>query len=452
MMTRTRLFPFCFVLFVSASAWATETYFEVLDNEANIVLGTMTALDQTQIIVDVQGKSQTIPLEKVVKIRNLAPSPYEGTPTASGGQPPALTTLKVQSANERRVAEQIQKSNEQAVKKMFPGSVIALELKDGSRLTASSFTIARSHAVCRLLEQQSDLSIPLNNISAARFAVRNLLEVVNPPADWLRLAVPNTEGDRLIVGNPGSFDVYAGILQDISGETISFSVDGEVLPVPRRRVFGLVLHGEPAPPAYTPLATLTLWTGTRGLISDMLLNENELTWQTTTGLTVTVPLDRVSEIDFGEKGVFYLFDFERVRNEFSLPFGRLDGEYGLNGASLGGSLGEIFGSAVGDSGSRCGESADCSGDSRTAIGYTIIGRMPIFLTTHFAEGIQQDHLVILLRKMPPLRRRGMIVLLRKTFHVNKCENSHNSPPSEGCRAAAGWSSPFKTTCPWHCTV
>jgi hypothetical protein len=30
-------------------------------------------------------------------------------------------------------------------------------------------------------------------------------------------------------------------------------------------------------------------------------------------------------------------------------------------------LGEIFGSAVGDSGTRCGESADCSGDSRTAI-------------------------------------------------------------------------------------
>ena len=52
----------------------------------------------------------------------------------------------------------------------------------------------------------------------------------------------------------------------------------------------------------------------------MQLQENELTWTTTTGLTVTVPLNMVSEIDFGDKGVASLFDFERVRNEFSFPF------------------------------------------------------------------------------------------------------------------------------------
>jgi hypothetical protein len=172
-----------------------------------------------------------------------------------------------------------------------------------------------------LLDQQNDLTFPLHTLSAIRFTVRNLPDVFNPPADWLRLAVPNTAGDRLIVGNPGSFDVYAGILDSVSTETIAFNVDGEVLPVPRRRVFGLVLHNDSSSfESAPPFATLTLWTGTKGVISDISLNEDELTWKTSSGLTVTTPLNMISEIDFGEKKIAYLTDFEQTRNEFSLPF------------------------------------------------------------------------------------------------------------------------------------
>jgi len=207
------------------------------------------------------------------------------------------------------------------VRKTFPASVVVLELKDGSQLTASSFTVEKDQAVCRLVEQANDLSIPLNNISAVRFAARSLSEAVSPPTDWQQLAVPNAAGDRLIVGNPGAFDVYTGILGDISTETVAFTVDGDVLPVPRRRVYGLVLHNTAAPVASTsPIGMLTLWTGTRALISDIELNAQELTWKTSTDITVTVPLEIVSEIDFGEKGATYLIDLERARSEFSVPF------------------------------------------------------------------------------------------------------------------------------------
>ena len=322
-----RLYSFWFTLFaVSTLALATDTFFEVTDTEENSVFGTLTALDRIQVVIDVRDAVRTIPTEKISKIRNLAPNPYEGTATTADSsnrsQQSPLSAFLGRNAAERRFATEIEKklrTNEQTAKKTFPGSAVAIELKDGSRLTASSFTITNDEGVCRLLEQQHNLSLPLNDISALRFAVRSLHEVINPSADWLRVAVPNAEGDRLVVGNPDAFDVYSGILGNISTETISFTVDGEVLPVPRRRVFGLVLHGESAPIAGAPLATLTLWTGTRGVISDIELNANELTWQTTTGLTVTVPLEMVCEIDFGEQGSAYLTDFERVRNEFALP-------------------------------------------------------------------------------------------------------------------------------------
>ena len=324
-----RFSSFWLVLFlISTFTLAAETYFEIIDHEENSVFGTIAALDRTQIAADVQGTIQTIPLEKVINIRNLAPSPYEGaSSTAAGSQilvQQSLPAAAGRGTNDRRLADALAKrlqSNEQALKKTFPGSVVVLELKDGSQLTASSFTVTKDQGVCRLLEQQNNLSIPLNHISAVQFTVRNLPEVNNPSADWLRLAVPNTEGDRLVVGNPGAFDVYTGILGDINAETISFTVDGEVLSVPRRRVFGLVLHGNSPPlTGAPPFATLTLWSGTQGRVSDIRLAENELTWQSGTGLTVTVPLDMVSEIDFGEKGMTYLIDFDRVRSDFSLPF------------------------------------------------------------------------------------------------------------------------------------
>jgi hypothetical protein len=210
-------------------------------------------------------------------------------------------------------------TNEQVVRKTFPANVITLELKDGSRLTATSFTVAKGQGVCRVLEQENDLTLPLDSIASVRLSVRNLPEVQKPPADWLRLAVPNAGGDRLIVGNPGSFDVYTGILGDVTAETISFTVDGEVLPVPRRKVFGLDLHAGTPAATKQPLAALSLWTGTRCMISDIQLKDNDLTWQTTTGLSFSMPLDMMNEIDFDEKGVAFLFDLEQVRSTFSLP-------------------------------------------------------------------------------------------------------------------------------------
>ena len=324
-----RLSSFWLVLFAASTfTGASETYFAVIDNEENSVFGTLTVLDRSQIVVNVQGTLQTIPVEKLVKIRNLAPNPYEGEVPAVGtqnaGQQSLTSALSGRGTHERKFAEELVKRlqmDEQAAKRTFPSSVVALELKDGSRLIASTFTVMQDQGICRMVEQQSDVSIPLRDISAVRLNTRSLSEVLNPPADWLRLAVPNTEGDRLVVGNPGSFDVYAGILGNVSAETISFTVDGEMLPIPRRRVFGLVLHGENTPVAsVSPLATLTLWTGTQGIISDIRLDESELTWHTTTGLTVTVPLNMVSEINFGESGIAYLTDFEQVRQEFALPF------------------------------------------------------------------------------------------------------------------------------------
>jgi len=320
-----RLFIFCFIL-LSHNASVAETYFEILDNAENSIFGTIADIDRTQIIVDVQGELQSIPFERIVKIRNLAPNPYEGGTSASSNQhqPPTRMTLVARSANEQKLAEflaRIQRADGQTEKKTFPGTVIAIELKDGSRITSTSFAIRKDVFEYRLAEHERYVNVPVEYLSSVRFTVRGLSEVLNPPEDWQRLAIPNAEGDRLVVGNPGAFDVYTGILGEVNHDNASFEVEGEVLPIPRRRIFGLVFHGESVPATQTPsFATLTLWGGTQGMISDIALKDGELTWTTSSGWSDKIPLNMVNEIDFGAKGIASLFDFERVRNEFSFPF------------------------------------------------------------------------------------------------------------------------------------
>ena|GEM_PF-3025156 len=334
----------CMLLYI-AGAYSTETatshldfaqpYFEVLDKDGQMFFGVITQLDNSQITVNMQGEQQILPIASIVKIRNLAPSPYQEISSGRDNLRRTQTPFRSRqsnisstaSRNEQRLINLravMQQSNAQMVKKTFPNEVMVLELKDGSRLTVSALRIAHTQAFFHLLEQQNELSLPLEDISAVRFVVRNLSEVFNPPDDWLRLSQSNTDGDRIVVGNPGSLDVYAGILGEVNDETVSFDINGEVLPVPRHRIFGLLLHDNIVSKETAPTAALTLWSGTRGMISDIRLENGDILWNTAPGLAVSVPLDSVSEIDFGEQGVVSLFDFERHRSEFSLPLGSID--------------------------------------------------------------------------------------------------------------------------------
>ena len=327
-----RICAVCFVFFAGATIYA-ETYFECLNNENTSLFGTITELNRNHVVFNGQDGQYTIPLGKVVKIRNLLPSPYGEAAVNNRPHSASRSPLAARRANERKLAEFLvsvqradAKGNEQFARKNFPGHVIVLDLKDGGSLTVSSLTISGGQAVVRLLEQSNNVSIPLHKLSSVRLTVRSLSDVFMPPEDWLRLSVPHTDGDRLVVGNPGAFDVYSGIFGDVDNDTVQFDVDGEVLPIPRRRVFGLVFHAvteggaSSMQPAVAPaLGTLTLWTGTQGIFSDIDMKDSELTWQTPSGVSFTTTLDMVNEIDFGQQGVGYLFDFERKRSEFTLP-------------------------------------------------------------------------------------------------------------------------------------
>lgn len=289
-------------------ATASEIPFEATDVDGGSFRCRIVSMNPDSLILsDPDGQQKPWPFNRLESLRNLQRNPY------SVPQGPRTETDPSETGTG------------------FPGSVIAITMADGSRLVATSLTAKGETARCRFLDQE-EWTFPLTSIDSVRFDVKAYVDLDAPPEDWSQLTVrAERAGDRLIVGKPGSLDGYDGIVIEIGTDTISFSVDGETLPVPRRRVFGLLLHTPPVPvtdqqkPAFS--GTLTFWNGTRiALRSFEILDgespesEKRLSWTSLSGIVGTDPLSRIDKLSFGRDDVLFLAECSPSRIEQSLLF------------------------------------------------------------------------------------------------------------------------------------
>ncbi|MDR0521572.1 MAG: hypothetical protein LBH00_06935 [Planctomycetaceae bacterium] len=315
------------VLPAAAALSASGSEFEIIHDDDSSFSASIEAMDMTQITLTTKSETKTYPLSGIVKLRNLARNPYDKEPQVLKISPrpqrrvsqpnnkavnPELAEL-IEAGNRRNTPPQRDKAG------TLPESFTVAELKDGSQFAVSSFSIAKNTADCRLIGQENSISVPLDKIASVRLSVRGLSEILQPAEDWLRIVKTGVKGDRIVTGSPGKFDVYDGILEGITGETISFAVDGETLRIPNRKVYGIVLHGgKPAAAVRSP-AVLSLWAGTRVSAAEVQVKEEEVICKTPDGVQFSVPVDAVLEITFGEKKMVPLADLEFVCKEHSVP-------------------------------------------------------------------------------------------------------------------------------------
>lgn len=214
---------FCFfIFFLSFPVFADNTSFEAVDVDGGSVRGQMVALDTqhlTLLTAD-SGSEEQVAVSRLDTLRNLNVNRY-----SDGTNYPRPATAKT----------------------AFPPNALAIDGVDGSRFVATSLNAKGTTAQARFLDGK-ELILPIAAIDSIRFDIKNLAELDAMPEDWRAMTSKSGhQGDRLVVGQPGALDGYDGIVLEIQPETILFSVDGETLPVPRRRVFGLVLHPPPSP-------------------------------------------------------------------------------------------------------------------------------------------------------------------------------------------------------------
>ncbi len=319
--------------------------FTLHDLDGNSYDGRLLELTPEKIVLQTEDEGpKEFSTKEVVKLESQRNNPFvskEKTPERS--TQPILTdrwgrpnrfpvpSINRSSRTGQAIASHLEKkeaeTNADGAKNEFPNTLTVIDGIDGSRLLASEFLVKGKIATLRLFPY-GELTLPLDRLVAARLSVGDPTQVIDPPSDWTKFLVqPSTKGDRMVVGTVGSLDVHEGIINEISSETIRFTVDGDALPVPRRKVFGVVFH-QPGPPKPShPFARLTCWNGTFLVLGSLELRaDGYLAWKTVAGAEGSFQPDEIAEILFETLNAVSLSELTSNIVEQSLPFAWEKGE------------------------------------------------------------------------------------------------------------------------------
>jgi hypothetical protein len=181
-----------------------------------------------------------------------------------------------------------------------------VELGDGSVLLGGEFTSKDGVA---LITGSGEQQIPASKLRSVRFATGEPL-APKLAKQWAEITASKAAGDLLVVRKNDAFDYLEGIIKDVDAENCQFEIDGEVIPVKRAKVAGLVYarHGgdEPAEAA----AKLTMTYGARMNLRAFELVDGNLKGTMVGGTEFEVPLEQLARLDFSTGKIAYLSDLE----------------------------------------------------------------------------------------------------------------------------------------------
>jgi len=225
-----------------------------------------------------------------------------------------------------------------------PGT-IAIGLVDGSVFSAAEYTVRQGQARIAL-QLGKTLELSTRQIRWVRLQAQT--DALAEP--WTRLMEMPAEGDLLVTRKAEALDYHTGTIRDVTDSAVKFLVEGELLPVQRDKVFGLVYYHPAGPDLPEAICRVSEATGANWTARTIRLSGDALEWVTPAGLTMTCPLAQVRRIDFSQGRIIYLseqkpesitwtpyFGTSRdlpARNQFFAP--RLDRSLGPGPLELGG--------------------------------------------------------------------------------------------------------------------
>ena len=190
-----------------------------------------------------------------------------------------------------------------------PGYVV---LGDGSNIVCSVDSITANEVSAQsALEER--LVIP-------RPAVRAIqLSATNPDwaGEWRGFLKRKNEDDLLILmkRDGTGLDFYRGVISATSGEKVEFVLDGDTVPVPRARIYGLIFAA--AEPETDGTVTLTLSDGSEIITQGLTMDGESLKVESSWKQSLTVPFSIVGSIDFSSGRFHYLSDLDPVKETYS---------------------------------------------------------------------------------------------------------------------------------------
>jgi len=201
---------------------------------------------------------------------------------------------------------------------------VQVELVDGSSLAAVQYTVTGGKARITLAEDRV-IELPTTGVAAVRLMAssEDTVTASNVAAEWSQIAGSSADADLLVIRKEKAIDYHKGVLADVDEETVKFDLDGEILPVKRSKVYGLVYCHPEGDALPEPICRITDASGSQWSVSGLVLS-GEVRWTTPAGAEMTAPLLMLSKIDFSSGKVVYLSDLEPDSSEFTPFFGSAD--------------------------------------------------------------------------------------------------------------------------------
>ncbi len=144
------------------------------------------------------------------------------------------------------------------------------------------------------------------------------------PAVWPELP-KDAAGDLIVVQKKEAVDLVEGVVGDVSADTVQFSLEGDIVPVKRAKVVGLVyFHSTQTDSPPETKAIVKNLAGWKLNAKDVSLADGKVAITTTFGATLHWPLETVAAIDFSPSRMVYLSDLSPESVEWTpfLDFGK----------------------------------------------------------------------------------------------------------------------------------
>ncbi|MEX2287104.1 MAG: NPCBM/NEW2 domain-containing protein [Planctomycetaceae bacterium] len=198
------------------------------------------------------------------------------------------------------------------------GSIV--QMTDGSRLTCKEVA-ASSRKV-------SLVGAHLGSFEVAPTAVTSIQFV---PADdriageWQKLLARTLKRDLLVIRKGDVLDFQDGIVGDIDGKVVKFLLEGEELPIPREKVFG-VIYARRQPSRAKPVCRVTLGRSDELFVGEFAWDGKTAQAKLLDGSRVELSLNSLRSLDFSLGKVLYLSQIEPREVKYT-PFFDITWEY-----------------------------------------------------------------------------------------------------------------------------
>lgn len=165
-------------------------------------------------------------------------------------------------------------------------------LTDGSRIATT--TVALSGEKLTIAAASTD------SIQLPRSAIGNVRLAESPSSvddQWAALLERERREDWLVLRKQDKLDFVPGVISQINETHVSLLLDGDTVPVPRPKVFGVILRQRQADSS-KPNGIVELVSGDRLTVRSVTSKGTDFTLQLAAGPSIEVPMESVKVFDF----------------------------------------------------------------------------------------------------------------------------------------------------------